>query len=256
MIVSTMAEDWDATAYDRVAGPQTRWGSAVVERLTLRGDERVLDAGCGTGRVTELVLRRLPRGHVVAVDSSEAMLAEAGRRLAAWGDRVTLLPADLGEPLAPVVGAPVDAVLSTATLHWVIDHDALFANLASVLRPGGALVAQCGGHGNVASALAAAAELGASPGPVNFATAEATAARLRRWVRRRLDVAPARAHGTDRSRARGVPGHRRAAYAPGRPPRARAGRVHRGRSRPPGGSRGRLRAPEHPRPPDLTGPVG
>ncbi|MEW6152426.1 MAG: methyltransferase domain-containing protein [Actinomycetota bacterium] len=179
MIVSTMAEDWDATAYDRVAGPQTRWGSAVVERLDLRGDERVLDAGCGTGRVTELVLRRLPRGHVVAVDSSEAMLAEAGRRLAALGDRVTLLPADLGEPLAPVVGAPVDAVLSTATLHWVVDHDALFANLASVLRPGGALVAQCGGHGNVASALAVAAELGASPGPVNFATAEATAARLR-----------------------------------------------------------------------------
>ncbi|MGH9280181.1 MAG: class I SAM-dependent methyltransferase [Acidimicrobiales bacterium] len=171
-----MFEDWDAKTYDRVADVQTRWGLVVLDRLPLVGSERVLDAGCGTGRVTEHLLGRLPRGRVVALDASEAMLAEARRRLGDGG-RVEYLRADLGRPL-PVDG-PVDAVLSTATFHWVLDHDALFAHLAAVLRPGGALVAQCGGPGNVASVLAAAAALGRTTDAVNFATPEETARRLR-----------------------------------------------------------------------------
>jgi trans-aconitate 2-methyltransferase len=171
------AGDWNATSYDRVADPQTRWGAEVLERLPLAGDETVLDAGCGTGRVTELLLARLPRGRVVAVDFSAAMLAQARERLAAFGDRVTYAEADLGRPLP--IGEPVDAVLSTATFHWVPDHDALFENLAAVLKPGGWLVAQCGGFGNIARFLRVAREV--HPGfrrVHNFQTAEATAARL------------------------------------------------------------------------------
>jgi trans-aconitate 2-methyltransferase len=91
---------------------------------------------------------------------------------------VTYVECDLGRPLP--VEEPVDAVLSTATFHWVPDHDALFAHLAAVLRPGGRLVAQCGGAGNVASVHAAAAELldDGWDGPWNFATPEETTARL------------------------------------------------------------------------------
>jgi trans-aconitate 2-methyltransferase len=169
--------DWDAATYDRVADPQERWGRMVLDRLPLRGDERVLDAGCGSGRVTELLLERLPGGQVVALDASPAMLAEARRRLAPSADRVEFVEADLGRPLP--VSPPVDAVLSTAVFHWVPDHDALFANLAVVLRPGGALVAQCGGAGNVASVMAAAAQLGhARHIPHLFATPDDTARRL------------------------------------------------------------------------------
>jgi trans-aconitate 2-methyltransferase len=173
-----MPEDWDASTYDRIADPQTRWGRAVLERLPLGGDESVLDAGCGTGRVTEHLLARLPHGRVVALDASDAMLAEAARRLAWAGDRVTFVRADLTLPLP--LDAPVDAAVSTATFHWVPDHDALFANLAAVLRPGGALVAQCGGTGNVASVIAAAAEVGhpLPPGRAVFAGPEETARRL------------------------------------------------------------------------------
>ena len=173
-----MPDDWDAATYDRIADPQTRWGLAVLERLRLDGDETVLDAGCGTGRVTEHLLRRLPQGRVVALDGSAAMLTEARRRLDRWTDRVSYVHADLARPLP--LAAPVDAVVSTATFHWVRDHDALFANLAAVLRPGGRLVAQCGGAGNVASVHAAAAEvLGDGwEGPWNFATPEETAPRL------------------------------------------------------------------------------
>lgn len=172
-----MARDWDAATYDRVADPMTRWGGAVLDRLELRGDERVMDAGCGSGRVTEQLLERLPNGRVVALDGSAAMIVAARRRLARFGDRVEYVVADLGRPL-PISGR-VDAILSTATFHWVPDHDALFRNLAAVLRPGGQLVAQFGGAGNIDSIRAVLATLGDGwLGPAHFETPEATTARL------------------------------------------------------------------------------
>ena len=173
-----MASEWNAVSYDKVADPQARWGAEVLERLPLAGDETVLDAGCGTGRVTELLLARLPRGRVVALDASASMLEQARGRLARFGDRVTYVQADLEQPLP--LPKPVDAVLSTATFHWVMDHDALFANLAAVLRPGGWLVAQCGGFGNISKFIEVARSVDPDfvRNPHNFQTAEATAARL------------------------------------------------------------------------------
>jgi trans-aconitate 2-methyltransferase len=168
--------EWDAQTYDRVAAPQTRWGSAVLDRLPLEGDETVLDAGCGSGRVTELLAARLPRGRVIALDASSAMIEVARERLATIADRVEFVVADLAQQL-PI--GPVDAVLSTATFHWVPDHDALFANLAAVMRPGGWLVAQCGGAGNIASIKRILATVGDGwLGPAHYETAKATARRL------------------------------------------------------------------------------
>lgn len=149
-----MARDWDASSYDALPVPMTRWGAAVLRRLPLRGDERVLDAGCGTGQVTALLAGRLPHGTVVALDASPAMVAAARQRLGAQA--AEYLVHDL---LEPIPGGPYDAVLSTATFHWIPDHERLFAHLAAALRPGGMLVAQCGGPGNIARverALAAA----------------------------------------------------------------------------------------------------
>jgi trans-aconitate 2-methyltransferase len=175
----TTPRDWDAATYDRVSDPMTRWGTAVLDRLPLEGDEAVLDAGCGSGRVTELLASRLPRGRVVAVDASPSMIDEARGRLARFGERIAYVVADLGLPLPLGSLAPVDAILSTATFHWVPDHDALFANLAAVLRRGGRLVAQCGGSGNIASIQAVLATVGDGwLGDVHFETPEATARRL------------------------------------------------------------------------------
>ena len=172
-----MPRDWDARTYDRVADPMTRWGSVVLDRLPLDGDERVLDAGCGSGRVTELLAARLPRGRVVALDGSPAMIEAARTRLASFGPQIEYLVADLAEPLP--LEAPVDAVFSTATFHWVPDHDALFRNLAAVLRPGGRLVAQCGGVGNIASVQRVLATIGDGwLGPTHFETPLATVRRL------------------------------------------------------------------------------
>jgi trans-aconitate 2-methyltransferase len=169
--------DWDAGTYDRVADPMTRWGLDVLDRLPLTGDERVMDAGCGTGRVTEQLAERLPRGHVIALDGSPAMVAAARSRLGRFGDRVEYVVADLGQPLP--VDEPVDAILSTATFHWVPDHDALFRHLATVTRPDGWLVAQCGGYGNIGRIKRAAASIGDGwLGPAHYETAEDTERRL------------------------------------------------------------------------------
>ena len=179
----TAARDWDAATYERVSAPLAAMGRDVLDRLVLRGDETVLDAGCGTGKVTRLLHERLPGGRVIAVDAAPSMVERAR----------ALLPADIDVRLADLttldLGEPVDAILSTATFHWIADHDRLFGRLHAALRPGGRLVAQCGGRGNVAAVkeagFAAASEppfvehLGGWEGDWNYAAPEETERRLR-----------------------------------------------------------------------------
>ena len=169
------SHEWDATAYDRLNAPMNERGNDAVARLELHGDETVLDAGCGTGEVTATLLDRLPHGRVVALDGSEAMLAAARERFA--GDsRVSFVHADLGTPLP--LAEPVDAIVSTSTLHWVRDLDALFGHLAAVLRPGGQLVVDCGGAGNIAAVLEILEQLGHPEHPWTYAGVEETERRL------------------------------------------------------------------------------
>jgi len=174
--------NWDGARYDRLSGPQTEMGLKVLERLPLAGDEVVLDAGCGSGRVTAALAERLPEGCVIGYDASPSMIEAAREKL---GPDFDLRVGDL---LELELQDPVDAVLSTATFHWIGDHDALFRRLRRALRPGGRLVAQCGGEGNVAHIRDCAAQVaGREPyarylaGWIdrrNFAGAEQTEARL------------------------------------------------------------------------------
>jgi trans-aconitate 2-methyltransferase len=178
----TGAREWDAAVYDRVSQPQLEWGLEVIDRLGARGDEIVLDAGCGSGRVTEALIAAVPRGRVLAVDGSPSMVEQARRRL---GDRADVWLGDLAEL---ELDEPVELAFSNAVFHWIPDHERLFGRLHAALRPGGRLVAQCGGSGNVA-ALASAireaasggrfeAHLGDFGGIWNFAGADETAERL------------------------------------------------------------------------------
>ncbi|MEP6954258.1 MAG: class I SAM-dependent methyltransferase [Solirubrobacteraceae bacterium] len=141
---------WDGAAYDRLSTPMQAMGLEVLGRLTLQGSETAIDAGCGSGRVTEALAARLPRGRVIGVDGSASMIEAARERL---GRSVELHVADL---LELDLGVQADAILSTATFHWIGDHDRLFARLRAHLQRGGRLEAQCGGRGNIASVHAAA----------------------------------------------------------------------------------------------------
>jgi trans-aconitate 2-methyltransferase len=174
----------DGATYDRISAPLERIGREVLDRLVLKGDETVLDAGCGSGRVTQALLERLANGHVIGVDGSPEMIAAARERL---GSDAELLVQDLEE--LDLAGRRVDGVLSTATFHWLTDHARLFTRLRAILRSGGQLVAQCGGEGNTPELLAAAAAVGEREpfkdylagwaGPWNYAGPLETAARLR-----------------------------------------------------------------------------
>jgi trans-aconitate 2-methyltransferase len=180
----TLSRDWDAASYDRVSDPQLGWAREQIERLSLRGDEMLLDAGCGSGRVTALLADLVPRGRVYAVDVAPSMAAHARGAL---GDRATVFCQDLVELELP---EPVGAIFSNATFHWIKDHDALFAALHRTLKPGGQLVAQCGGRGNIDAFRRLADDIaGEEPfapyfvdwqRPWNYAADTETADRLRR----------------------------------------------------------------------------
>jgi trans-aconitate 2-methyltransferase len=178
------SRDWDAATYDRVSDIQLRWALEQLDRLTLSGDEVVVDAGCGSGRVTALLADRVPRGRVYGVDVAPSMVEHARQALRG---RATILCQDLVDLELP---ERVDAAFSNATFHWVHDHDRLFSRLHATLKPGGQLVAQCGGRGNIdsfrvlADSVAAAEPFAQYFGdwvkPWNYAGADETEDRLER----------------------------------------------------------------------------
>ena len=182
------SREWNSAAYARLSDPQFGWGRVIVQSLQLRGDEFVLDAGCGAGRVTSELLERLPRGRVLALDLSHNMVVEARHALAfRFGPHACYLQADL--QALPLVEA-VDGVFSTATFHWVKDHDALCHSLYAALRPGGWLRAQCGGGPNLKRLRERTEALMRSPAyasyfaewktPWKYPEPEETSARLKR----------------------------------------------------------------------------
>jgi trans-aconitate 2-methyltransferase len=184
--MSTPSRDWDAATYDRVSDIQLNWALEQLERLELGGDEVVVDAGCGSGRVTALLADRVPRGRVYGVDVAPSMAAHAAEALRD-DPKVTILCQDLVELSLP---EPVDVAFSNATFHWIKDHDALFAALYRTLKPGGRLLAQCGGKGNIDAFRALADSVaGEEPfesffadweRPWNYASPEDTQLRLER----------------------------------------------------------------------------
>ena len=140
-----MSTPWDANTYDVSSQPQQAWAADVLGRLVgIAPDATVLDVGCGTGRVTEQLLRLVPHGRVLAFDASADMIELARARL---GDRAEVWCQDVLSLLLP---EPVDVVVSNAVLHWVTDHERMWRALGAALRPGGRLEIQCGGLGNIA----------------------------------------------------------------------------------------------------------
>ena len=187
MTLPQPSREWNAGEYHRLSAPQFQWGQRVLSELHLRGDECVLDAGCGTGKLTRLLLQNLPQGRVVGLDLSQNMVQLAHDHLnAEFGRHVQFVAADL---VALPFRESFDGIFSTASFHWVLNHHGLFRNLFASLKGGGWLHAQCGGGPNLARlrervwSLAQAPEfsqwLGSFPEPWFFSDAEGAASRMR-----------------------------------------------------------------------------
>ncbi len=140
---------WRGAQYDKVAEPQLRWGLSVLDRIPDIPIRRILDAGCGSGRVTEELLARFPDAEVVAVDKSASMLDVAEERLRIHRERLDLRHIDLADRVAVAGLGTFDLIVSTGTLHWIRDHRSLFSSFSGALRAGGVFVSQCGGAGSV-----------------------------------------------------------------------------------------------------------
>ncbi|MEO9294778.1 MAG: methyltransferase domain-containing protein [Nitrososphaera sp.] len=143
--------DWNAAGYDRVSDVQLAWGKNVLARRALKGDEIVLDAGCGPGNLTRLIAEQVPHGRIYAVDKDPDMVRHAQEKLVDCKN-VQVIRADIAKVELP---EKVDMVFSNAVLHWVMDHGKVFANFYHLLKGDGELVAQCGGQGNLAQTIAA-----------------------------------------------------------------------------------------------------
>jgi trans-aconitate 2-methyltransferase len=178
--------EWNARAYHRLSNPMQAWGEAIIEELQLRGDETALDLGCGSGRLTRFLLKRLPRGKVIAVDQSANMLENARELLEPeFGGRVEYLQASLDELSLDQVA---ELAFSNAAFHWVRDHPRLLRAVFNALKPGGWVIAQCGAGPNIARVRERAGRLMAAepyrpyfgdwPGPWEFAYPEVMAERL------------------------------------------------------------------------------
>lgn len=175
-----MTREWNAKVYDELPLPHVAWGKRTIERLNLAGTERVLDAGCGTGRDAEELLRRFPDVELVGIDGSSQMVEQARERFAGRpAERASFHVRDLEQPLD--LEGSFDAVMSVACFHWIADHDALFANLAEVMRPGARLASDSGGEGNIAIVEAAISRVRGVPNePKGFVGPQETKERLER----------------------------------------------------------------------------
>ena len=130
-----MVDVWQPATYCRFGRQRTRAAEDLLRRVVLDAPHTIVDLGCGTGNVTRLLAERWPRAHVIGVDSSSSMLAEAKVTSA----NIRWIEADINTWMPD---EPVDLVVSNAALHWLDDHATLLPRLVGWLWHEGVLAIQ------------------------------------------------------------------------------------------------------------------
>ena len=144
--------EWDPQDYAANSSTQQVWARELLDRACLRGDEQVLDVGCGDGRISAQLAALLPRGRVLGIDLSDEMIRFArARHPVALHPNLEFRALDARQLALPT---SFDLVFSNAALHWVDDHPAFLRGVATALKPGGRLLVSCGGRGNAADVFA------------------------------------------------------------------------------------------------------
>jgi trans-aconitate methyltransferase len=144
---------WDVEDYNKSSSEQQKWARELIEKLRLRGDEHVLDIGSGDGKVTAELARRVPKGVVLGIDSSEGMVRFAREKF--QGAEYNNLRFEMMDARALTFKGGFDVVFSNATLHWVTDHRPVLAGIKNSLNPAGRILLQMGGKGNASEVVEA-----------------------------------------------------------------------------------------------------
>lgn len=135
---------WDAGLYDHQHGFVSKYGEDIVKLLAPRPGETILDLGCGTGDLANLIAGY--GSQVTGMDYSADMIAAAR-------EKYPHIPFDQGSASEFVYDSPFDAVFSNATLHWVLPYKEAVTCIYHALKPNGRFVAELGGKGNVANII-------------------------------------------------------------------------------------------------------
>ena len=146
---SVLKYDWDALTYDNISDVIESWGLDLIERLNWKGNEIVLDAGCGSGRLTKIISTKLPKGKVFAVDLDSSMIKLANERLGKISN-VKFIQSNICDI---ELQDKIDVIFSNAVLHWISNHRKVSGNFWQILKPNGQLSIQCGGYGNLTKTL-------------------------------------------------------------------------------------------------------
>jgi trans-aconitate methyltransferase len=148
---------WDPEEYERCYSAQEEWAMSALSELSIRGDERILDIGCGDGKITARISQLVPDGSVLGIDISPDMISFARRRYSPVIFRN--LRFEQGDALDLRFDEEFDIVVSFACLHWIRDHLSVLQGIYRSLVPGGRMLVQCGGRGNAAQLLDTTSEV-------------------------------------------------------------------------------------------------
>lgn len=152
---------WDAHEYARHSSAQLIWAEELIGKLGIRGDESLLDIGCGDGKITARIAGLLPRGQVVGLDASPEMIQLARSRCG--GKEHTNLAFVQQDAREIALAEQFDLVFSAAALHWIQDHGAVLRGIKRSLKPGGRILLQMGGRGNARDVFSALQQVVAVP---------------------------------------------------------------------------------------------
>ena len=145
---------WDAETYDSVSDIHEEWARKIILSKVWNGTEIIMDAGCGSGRITKILSEIVPFGKVYAIDNDQNMIKKAKDNLTGVSFKnvrviqSNLLDIDFGN-----INSMFNIIFSNAVLHWISDHHKIFQNFYDLLYPEGQLLIQCGGYGNLQKAI-------------------------------------------------------------------------------------------------------
>jgi len=149
--MSTIKYKWDPSGYSRHSDSQLEWAKELINKLQLQGNERILDIGCGDGKVTKLISEYVPEGEVIGIDNSEEMIEYASKKYSKpeYGN-LNFIKMDATQIAFEEY---FDIVFSNAALHWVVDHIPVLKGIHRSLKQNGKVLVQMGGKGNANSVV-------------------------------------------------------------------------------------------------------